>query len=305
MNYNKPPLTFHQQADQLLARGVAADKDLLIERLKAVSYYRLSGYWYSFRNQGASFKLGTTLEKIWKRYTFDRRLRLLVMDAIERVEVSVRTSLVYHLSHAHGPFSYTNYLYVPNIASAVHKKFLEKIVIETEHTKEIFVGHFKDKYGDSHPHLPLWMAAEVMTFGMLLTLFRGIAKPIKQTIAREYKIPDIVLESWLTALNGVRNICAHHGRLWNRELGYKPLLPRQRKYPGWHVPVEVRNNRTFVILTILKYLMNLIAPQSSWTNRFEKLLAEYPGIPLRPMGFPENWMECPIWVVQGEEGGGS
>ena len=295
MRYEKPPLTFSQQADQLIARGLSADRSILIDRLKAVSYYRLSGYWYPFRNPEDSFKPGTTLDTIWKRYTFDRRLRLLVMDAIERVEVSVRTSLVYHHAHTHGAFGYTNSTCLPNLKEEVYNEFLEKIATETEHSKEAFVSHFKDKYGDSHTHLPLWMASEVMTFGMLLTLFRGIATSIKQTIASEYKIPDRVLESWLRALNGVRNICAHHGRLWNRELGYKPTIPKKNKYPEWHEPVAISNNRVFAILTILKYFMNLIAPQSKWPERFDNLLSEYPEIPLRPMGFPENWQECSIW----------
>ncbi|MDR4496341.1 MAG: Abi family protein [Candidatus Scalindua sp.] len=120
MRYEKPPLTFSQQADLLIGRGLIADRSILIEKLKAVSYYRLSGYWYPFRNTDNSFKPGTTLEKIWERYTFDRQLRLLVIDTIERVEVSVRTSLIYHLSHAHGPFAYTDYKYFSNITSDDH-----------------------------------------------------------------------------------------------------------------------------------------------------------------------------------------
>lgn len=298
MKYAKPALTFSHQADQLIERGLLADKNILIEKLKAVSYYRLSGYWYPFREKDTdTLKLKTSLDTIWERYTFDRRLRLLVMDAIERVEVSVRTSLVYHHAHTHGAFGYTNPEYLPKLNENKHRKFLEKIAHETRLSKEVFVTHFKDKYGDSHEYLPIWMNAEIMTFGVLLTMFRGIDSSIKKGIASEYGISDKVLESWLTALNGIRNICAHHGRLWNRELGYKPFIPRERKHPQWHDPVEVMNNRAFGILTILKYLMNIIAPQSKWSERFDNLLAEYPGIPLVPMSFPENWRDCPIWKV--------
>ena len=92
-NYTKPPLTYIEQANLLLSRGLIADKNDLIKKLKAVSYYRLSGYWHPFRNPNDTFKPGTTLEEIWKRYTFDRQLRLLVIDAIERVEVSERKDL--------------------------------------------------------------------------------------------------------------------------------------------------------------------------------------------------------------------
>lgn len=296
VKYSKPPLTFEEQADQLLARGLIAEKDLLIQRLKAVSYYRLSGYWYPFRNPGDIFRSGTSLDVVWRRYVFDRQLRLLVMDGIERVEVSIRTSLIYHFTHGYGPFGYEQSANLPNLASGQHAELLDKFAKEQARSKEVFVTHFKNKYGNCHERLPLWMAAEVTTFGMLLTMFRGTYSSTKKQIAGDYGVSDHVLESWLLALNSVRNICAHHDRLWNRELGYKPIVPKERKHPEWHRPVVVGNNRVFVILTILKYMLNQVAPQSAWPKRLHHLLDEYPEIPLIPMGFPENWQECPIWA---------
>jgi abortive infection bacteriophage resistance protein len=102
MQYDKPPLTFAQQADLLLDRGLVADREELLSRLRNVSYYRLSGYWYPFRRPDDTFAPGTTLADIWERYTFDRRLRLIAMDAIENVEVRIRTELVYALAHGQG-----------------------------------------------------------------------------------------------------------------------------------------------------------------------------------------------------------
>ena len=100
MKYSKHALTFDEQADLLIARGLLCDRDELLGRLRSVSYYRLSGYWYPFRRSDDSFTDGTTLETVWRRYTFDRRFRLVVLDAIERIEVCVRTELVYLLAHA-------------------------------------------------------------------------------------------------------------------------------------------------------------------------------------------------------------
>jgi len=134
-----------------------------------------------------------------------------------------------------------------------------------------------------------------MTFGGLLTLFRGLDAGLKKDITAQYGLTDRILRSWLRALNAIRNICAHHGWLWNRELGYKPMIPKARKHPQWHDPVEVRNNRIFCILTILKYMLTRIAPQSNWQGRLNDLLAKYPDIPIVPMGLPENWQECPVW----------
>lgn len=295
MNYTKQPLTFEQQADLLISRGLQADRDFLISHLKSVYYYRITSYLHPFKMKGEKFKPGTSFEIVWRRYTFDRRLRVLLMDAIERVEISVRTQVGYHFSHAKGPFGYTDGLNLPKLSQEEHGDLLNRLMEETDRSKEILVERFKNKHGDVHTHLPIWIALEVMSFGILLTLFRGVEPKIKQKIAVEYGIPDKVLWSWLRSLNATRNICAHHSRLWNRELGYKPLLPNKRKYPEWYAPVEIKNNRVFGILTILKYLLDKIAPQSKWSSRLIELLNEYGEIPLKSMGFPEGWTANPIW----------
>lgn len=76
-----------------------------VNRLAMANYYRLSGYWYPFRAVENTFRPGTAFEQIWRRYTFDRHLRLLVMDALERIEITLRTQFAYHHAHSHGPFA--------------------------------------------------------------------------------------------------------------------------------------------------------------------------------------------------------
>lgn len=294
MRYIKPHLTFEKQADLLLSRGMQANKKDLVEKLKAVNYYRLSGYWYIFKqNRKGEFKPNTTLKKIWNRYTFDRHLRLLIMDSIERVEVAVRTSLIYHHSYTYGPFGYVSQKNLPAINKVKHNELKRRIKDETNRSKEVFVKHFYKKYGDKHTFLPAWMLAEIMSFGMMLTFFRGCDRKIKKKISKEYSLCFGVLESWLLALNTVRNICAHHGRLWNRTLGYKPKIPE--KDPKWHNPIEINKDKIFCVLTILKYMINFVAPQSKWDKRFKNLLEKYPGIPVSSMGMPKDWSKCPIW----------
>lgn len=297
MKYTKQPLTFAEQADLLIQRGFIADREELIHTLEHVNYYRLSGYLYPFRNSDhETFKPGTTLHKVWRRYTFDRRLRLLLMDAIERFEISVRTLLAYHFSHQYGAFGHTRQANLPKLEPVEYAKWLDQLKTETKRSHEIFVNHFLLKY-DEHEHLPLWMLCEVMSFGSTLTFFKGISPEIKRKIAAHYQIPDVVLWSWLRSLNAVRNLCAHHGRLIGRELGYKPLIPNARKYLEWHDPVNFNNNRLFVTITICQYLMRLIVPQSHWAHLLIDLLEEYSEIPLEPLGFPENWQQCPIWIA--------
>ncbi len=296
VEYTKPPLTFETQADLLLSRGLKSDRDLLIRRLKTVNYYRLSAYLYPFRGiDGETFRENTSFDLIWKHYTFDRQLRLIVMDAIERVEIAVRTQLIYHFSHHHGAFGYTDSRNLPKLDNVRFQIWLGDMKEETKRSRETFIDHFYTKYGDSHELPPLWMLGEVMSFGKMLTLFNGVTDDLCRVIAREYGIEDKILQSWLGALNVIRNICAHHGRLWNRELGFKPMIPRRNKHPQWYVPVEVKNNRLFGILTILEYMRKQVAPTSGWCMRLKDLFLRYPEIPLRLMGFPQNWEQSSIW----------
>lgn len=301
MDYSKVSLTYEQQADQLLKRGLIADRDVMVERLIMVNYYRLSGYLYPFRGPDDNYEKGTTLEMVWRRYTFDRQLRFLVMDGIERVEVSVRSALVYEHAHHFGPFGYTVPAQLPNLSSADFGRLLTDIYRETDRSKEVFVRHFKKKYGDQHGWPPIWMAAELMTLGTTLSFFRGVPASIKTSVARRYNQPEEVFESWLRALNVTRNICAHHARLWNRVLGVSPKIPKKHKNPEWHTPETIVNDRAFAILTVLRYLLRTIAPQSQWPQRLQVLLNDYPDIPVEQMGFPSNWRQSPIWQEQGGE----
>ena len=224
MKYTKPPLTYEQQADLLLARGLVADKAELVAKLTAVSYYRLSAYWHPFKRPDNTFAPGTTVATVWRRYTFDRQLRLLVMDAIERVEIAVRSRLVYELVHRHGAFAHLNATAFSGIPAAEHQRLLDDLHDSAQRSREVFVEHFQKTY-DEFPDLPLWTAAETMTFGQMLTMFRHCGKHIQRDIGAGLQISGNVLRSWLLTLNYIRNLCAHHARLWNRELAIKPILP--------------------------------------------------------------------------------
>ena len=295
--YNKQPLTTNAQVDLLLQRGMLGDPDQIRSRLEAVNYYRLSGYWYPFRNPDDTFKAGTTFEKVWERYAFDRRLRLLVMDAIERIEIAVRSQLAYHHAHLHGAFGYAvDPTSLPKLAGDRHAVFVGRVREETGRSHERFVRHFAERYGDTHQDLPVWMATEVMSFGTVLTFYRSAPHQVKRAIADVFGMPDMVFSSWLLTLNTVRNICAHHSRLWNRESGVKPLMPRVREYPDWHAPVVIENNRIFAVLTICRHCLARVAPQSNWAIRMGNLFREFPAIPQGEMGFPANWKACPIWM---------
>jgi Abortive infection bacteriophage resistance protein len=183
MKYNKTPLTFDQQIDLLISRGlVVKDRKSLLIHLNNVSYYRLSAYWYSFRQDNDMLKPGTTFEVIWRRYTLDRQMRLLVMDAIERVEIAVRTQLTNMFTLKYGPFGHLNPANLPRIDHDRWNDLIRKIRDEAVHSQERFVEHYNQKYAEEID-LPLWMAVELMTFGMLFTFF-GARSPKSSVLLR-------------------------------------------------------------------------------------------------------------------------
>ena len=324
LKYTKPPLTFEEQADLLIQRGlVVQNRQGLIEKLRVVNYYRLSAYWIPFRQPNETLRPATTLELVWNRYTFDRQLRLLVMDAVERVEVAFRTRMAELHASKHGAFGYLDRAtFSPNtnLSSAVKshvKRFLRNILpcalakqkglmdshdefvlrlrkIASE-SKEEFVRHFFSRYS-SEADLPVWMAVEIMTLGNVLSMFQRFPREDKKTLAGVFGVIPPVMESWLLTLNYVRNICAHHSRLWNRTLAIRPFIPHKKHGQEWHAPVAVANDKIFGVLTILMFLLKRIAPQSRWADRLKDLMARYPDIPLAEMGFPANWKDCPIWI---------
>ncbi len=297
MHYLKPPLTFEQQAQRLINQGlIINDAKLLADRLSTVSYYRLSAYWHPFKTADDRFVDGTTFETVWRRYTFDRHLRLLVMDAIERVEVAVlRTRMVEHFTLQHGPFGYRQLgNFRATCDQAAHRRLLQEIDLAFARSKETFVQHFRSKY-TAEPHPPLWMMVEVMTYGQLFTLFRQLQSKEQKVLAAEMDLYPPVLDSWLHTLNYVRNAVAHHARLWNRQLPIQPKMPERRHRPEFHDPASISGERMFGVLSALRYLLSRIAPQSQWPQRVTALLTDYHDIPTGPMGFPVNWTDYPLW----------
>ncbi len=296
MKYEKPTLSVEQQVDQLRQRGMVGDPDVMRRCLASVNYYRLSAYWHPFRVAGReAFQTGTEFSRVWETYTFDRELRLLVMDAIERIEIATRTLLVERHTAHFGPFGYaTRPSSLPHLAGEQRQRFFESLRKDISHSRETFVKHYRDKYtGESK--LPLWMATELLTFGAMLTLFKGCPESVRQEIAERLGVDEKVWTSWLVALNTVRNICAHHARLWNRELGTAPMIPRRRKHPQWHEPYSLDARRPFAILTVANYCLGRMSPDWGWAKRWRFLLESHPRIHRRSLGVPPAWRSSSLW----------
>lgn len=319
MKYEKEPLSVETQADRLIQRGLQADRKELIRRLEAVNYYRLSGYLYHYRASGGEhFHQGTSLTLIWRRYNFDRRLRMLLLDAIERIEVAVRTRCVYHFVQEHGAFGHLEKVNLPNIKMrkhsrgfwhkiarllrlkgwerCPHQEWLKKLRHEKSRSSEAFVKTFNEKYGDCHDHLPLWMACELMTCETAMQFAYGMDRDIFKKVANDFGFSDEQLRSWMKAIFAIRNACAHHSRLLNRVVGVKPLIPAKKREPLWRQEPTFAQDRVGLLLTISYVWLGKISDTSSWKQRVFALFNEYSEIPAGDLGMPNNWQTHPLWT---------
>jgi abortive infection bacteriophage resistance protein len=218
---------------------------------------------------------------------------MVVMEAIERIEVAIRCDAYSEIVMRHGPFAQCDPANFPNAKPGKHADMLRRVRSEADRSHEAFVTHFKKKY-DEFPDLPLWAAAQIISFGTVLTLINMSASDIRPAIAKRFGLHDAVFASWLLTLNLVRNICAHHSRLWNRELGLRPRIPKAKKWPEWHNPA-IQNHRLFFVLTMLLVLQRGIAPNSGWRDRVFALFDSFPTMPLAPMGMNADWRNHPLW----------
>jgi abortive infection bacteriophage resistance protein len=288
--YDKPALTFEQQVALLEERGlVVADRAKAQATLSRISYYRFSAYLYPFRAGDKAFRPGSSFDAALRLYELDRRLRLLVMDGIERAEVLARTHITYELAHARHPFAHGDEAaFEPGFA---HEEWHESFLQELERAREEFLKHFRGKY-DGYPRVPLWMASEVMSFGTLSKMFKGLQREHKANIARALGAHWRVAETWLHSLSYVRNVCAHHGRLWNRELAIRPALPS-----GDAKWLAVKAHRVYGVLCILRHLTTACHGGEAWAESARSLLSEYSAEPawLVSMGAPVGWATHAFW----------
>ena len=294
VSYNKPALSYADQLQQLKSRGLnIADESEFLHLLELKSYYRLSGYWYPLLadKQKHLFKAGASFDTAYRIYQFDRELRQLVTNEMEKIEIAVRAKMIYILSHHYGAFWYTD----PNlfIDKKKHSDTIDKISIEYHRSDAQFIRAFKNKY--SNPLPPCWTAFEIMSFGSLSKLYNNF-KPgrSKREVARWFGVDDKTFGSWLHSLVYVRNVCAHHSRLWNRVMRIQPAYPTTPNL-RWLNNTSIQNNRTYYILSIIIFLLQSLDNGHTLVADFNALLKKYNNIHPGAMGFPPGWETEPLW----------
>lgn len=309
--YDKAPLTIESQLSLLESRGLTInDRPKALGYLQAISYYRLSAYFLPYQLTKDAFNANTSFEQIIQTYTFDRELRLLVFDCIERIEVAIRTQLIYsmaiHYNNSHWQDSQS--LFVAPSYNRMGKLVdpysdFQGIIskAKTARTPEVFIKHYTDSY-DTPSNPPAWMCFELLTIGELSHIYRGLRNNAdKKRVSDFFDVHPTVFISWLHSITYVRNICAHHARLWNKDLAIEPEILIKPVGDWISKPFE-NNKRTFYFISMLRYLLMRANPNNRLKDKLGTLFEKYPNVPIQYMGIPSDgkgnmldWTTEPLW----------
>lgn len=297
MQYNKAPLSIADQITKLSGRGlVIKDVPFAENQLSNISYYRLRAYTYPFQNNkdpNHPFTKAISIEEIISFYEFDRDLRLLIFDAIERIEIALRTRIVYIFALSHGSHwfenkaLYRNWQYFANDIASLDK--------EIDRSDEEFIKHYKNTY--STPlRPPAWMGLEVATLTTLSKLFQNLSRsPEKKEVAKSLGLHSLILENWMHVLSNVRNVCAHHSRLYNRTLSQSLVLPSYTYGNKWITNRSVDNAKMYAVLCSVIYLLDRINNAHNFRQKINDLFAKYPNVKPALLNFPANWQNEALW----------
>lgn len=302
MRFDKPSLAYAQQVEHLRVNGMEVEDAELAEYwLKHVSYYRLSAYWLYFerpKSVGAPrFRLGTKFSDVTALYDFDRDLRRMVMRGTEHVEVALRGSWAYQMAHAGSPHAYLEAKHYRDLNELRGSK--RRLKTSVERSAETYIVHYRSKY--SSPAMPpVWMVAEMMSFGQLSRWYTNLAsRKVRNAIAKPLGLPETVLVPLVRHVTDMRNICAHHGRLWNRGFLHPPKLAQKPEslnqsldLTATQAPAKLYNG-----LTTIAHIIKTVAPESTWSNDLAELIERNPTANFDAMGFPINWRRSPMWAA--------
>ncbi|SBN59517.1 Abortive infection bacteriophage resistance protein [Propionibacterium freudenreichii] len=330
--YAKPFLTVPEQIRQLRGRGMdCGDDAYAAEVLQRYGYYRLSGYWHLYRDRPVppaprfdgegreirleTFVAGTRLVQVVSLYEFDHELRMRLGDVLSTVETAFRFFIGHRLgrvdafAHRHpwalGATRQEDPSAPPEPTTA-HREWLEEYDRHEQRARGDFVVHFRQQYG---PHLPIWVATEVMSFGVLSSLYDLMLQSDQEILAARFQVRTAdgrgdrgALGNWLNDLRNVRNICAHYGRLWNRAFDVTIDAPGQARQDADDLLAPLAddgtNNRLYGMLLVLRHLMLSIAPEKDDVVDLADFIegkSRTVGFGMEQLGLPDGWRSSPIW----------
>jgi abortive infection bacteriophage resistance protein len=296
---NKPAYTIADQIALLKQRGMQFRHEAIAYHfLINISYYRLKGYWWDQQTDLANhtFKPDTYFEDVINRYNFDRHLRLILFDAIERIEVALRTKMIYHMSIGYGGLWYQDEALFNDLD--LHHKLLVDLQKEFGRSQEVFIKDHRNRLRNEEPDA--WKILEVASMGTLSKIYKNLAPqlPEKAQIASEMGLNiHSDLSSWLESITYVRNIIAHHSRLWSRNMVKRPKEKIINPKAAWlQLGIKpVQAQKAFLIISCMLYLCNEVTPGHQIKSKLIDLFNQNPTIPIYKLGFLNGWNNQPLW----------
>lgn len=295
--YNKIALDTPDLVELLKQRGLGiTNEQAAIHTLSVNSYFRLACY---FRPMEADkethvFRQGATMEQVLALYNFDTALRDMVFGAARQIELALRSRVNHHFSRNHTPFWFTQVDMA--IDGHLFAEHLTSVDRELRRSKEDFIKEHFERY-DKPSFPPAWKTLETVSFGTLSKLYQNFFdKADKKAVANDFALPHHeFLNSWLESLTVLRNLCAHHARIWNRRYALKPKMPKILRGSKWLTDFSFQPDKIYPQLCCIAYLLNGIDTKNNFVTDFKKILRKYPTVDVAAMGFPNDWKAEPLW----------
>ncbi len=301
------PRSIDEHIQLLQQRGmIFSDVNKARERFERISYSRMKYYWRDLIDSSpkGDFVKDASFDDVIARYDFDRQLRVILFDAIEIIEVALRSKIINHMSQYAG-----NGLWYLDTSLFERKDYHKNFVLDLKKEFSISNEPFAREYIDEHPNWNktsfegdnpnAWMIIEVATFGALSKMYKNLKSQLPQraTIANDFGLYSAKdFSSWIEAISHLRNVIAHHSRLWNRTLGKKVTNLKGHKYKWLNTPlVETQKNKPYGIIVAMLYLCNAVYPNNGIKERLLELIDTNVDVPIQKIGFYGRWQDEPLW----------
>lgn len=315
ITYNKTVLTIAQQLELLEEKGIViTDKASAEHWLSHIGYFRFKHYSLRFKDAAKkSYIAGIEFQTINELYSFDRKLRMLTFEALENIEVAVKTQLSNSMSASYGPHWYTD---ARHFLTELDRKqiirtakseadipkffdygiFLKGIEDFMSSSEEPLFQLYKNTYEPQYP--PSWMMVEIITFGKLSKLYANLQAGIEKTAIHDhFGLTKKIFTSWLHCFSFIRNKCAHHDRLLYAKINVQPSMPQKRSRQFLDEADSVDNALLYAVLCCIQYMLNICNTNSLFKQHLISLVDQYPNIDYDRLGFTKNWKNEKLWTV--------
>lgn len=270
----------------LQGRGlIIPDAVRALQALEHVGYYRLLIYMRPLQQLGPpkTFTPGASFDDVLSLYEFDRELRLLCLDGIERIEVALRAAIVSQVAVPHGP-----HFYLDHRLFEKPEHFIDFFQAAAK-ARYLGIQHYRGNYDDP-PLAPIWTIMEALTYGQLSHLFSWLRLPQRRQVSRRFGFDESILLSWFRSLNVLRNMCAHHNRLWN----FHMLVDRPKAAKSLKAEF-VSTEWFYARAVVLSSLLDASGHGANWRRRLIALVDRYAIVAPARMGFPADWRTRAFW----------